>query len=289
MLTAALSALLERTTEKPDQVVVVNGGGPEADDIVRRFQDTAGSRGVELKLVRTENINLATSRNIGLRECSGDVVAMTDDDAEVFPDWVLRMKETHERHPEVGAVGGPVLGFGSSKNLVSRVSDIVTFPASDHASYVRTLPGVNVSYKRVTIQKVGTQDESLFRGEDVDFNWRVKLAGYEVLFDPTIRVRHHHRPGLFQLLRQHYMYGRAYYLVRNKWPEMYCVYPRSLGSARDVLKAIHFVLAAIYEPFLYASKLERTTDKVLAWPILFMNQCAWRGGMIAQRVLGGSH
>ena len=285
MLKLALSALIEKADVRPDEIVVVNGGGPDADDVVSRFRQSAVSHGVEITLVQTKNINLATSRNIGLGRCRGDIVALTDDDAEVFPDWVLRMKAAHKGHPEAGAVGGPVLGAGSATDLISRLSDLVTFPDAQQPGYVRTVPGVNVSYKRVVLEKIGGQDESLFRGEDVDFNWRVRKAGYKVYFDPTVKVIHHHRPDLMQFLRQHYMYGRAYYLVRHKWPDMYCVYPRQLRSLRDVLKGIHFFLAAVYEPALYASRLKSVRDKITAWPILFINQCVWRGGMIVQRLL----
>ena len=62
------------------------------------------------KLIKTANRNLAASRNVGLPHCTGDIIAMTDDDAKVFPDWVTAMKRAHRAHPEAGAVGGPVLG-----------------------------------------------------------------------------------------------------------------------------------------------------------------------------------
>jgi glycosyltransferase involved in cell wall biosynthesis len=106
LLQGALQALLERTQEKPDQVVIVNGGDQAADELV---QDFGRSAGVEVTLVNTPNKNLATSRNVGLPRCGGDIIAMTDDDAEVFPDWVTQIKRVHREHPEAGAVGGPVL------------------------------------------------------------------------------------------------------------------------------------------------------------------------------------
>ena len=34
------------------------------------------------------------------------------------------------------------------------------------------------------------------------------------------------------------MYGRAYYLVRKKWPEMYSFYPPSISSVSTFLKLI---------------------------------------------------
>src|SRR4051812_12711316 len=107
LLKKALRALVEETIEKPEQIVLVNGGNSDADAVVRSFMK---SRGIQIKLIKTLNKNLATSRNIGLRECQGDIIAMTDDDAIVFPDWVSQMKRSHREHPEAGAVGGMVLG-----------------------------------------------------------------------------------------------------------------------------------------------------------------------------------
>ena len=81
------------------------------------------------------------------------------------------------------------------------------------------------------------------------------------------------------------MYGRAYYLVRRKWPEMYCVYPHSLRCPKDFMKALNFVAAAFYEPVLYAARMEGMTDKLLAYPVLLLNQIGWRGGMVRQKLV----
>lgn len=279
LLEQCLAALLVRTEEKPDQVVVVNGGGSDTDQVVRKY---AADPGIQFQVVKTENKNLAASRNVGLPHCTGEIMAMTDDDAEVYPDWVTQMKIVHLEHPEAGAVGGPVIG-ADSDSLISRLSDAVTFPAPLKPQTVRTLPGVNISYKRAAVAQVGEQDDSLFRGEDVDYNWRVQKLGWSIFYDPRIRVLHHHRPTLRGFLNQHYMYGRAYYRVRKKWPEMYCVYPHDLRRSKDVLKALNFVGAAVYEPFIYATRMPRFTDKLAAYPILAANQIAWRGGMLREK------
>ena len=189
LLHGALQALIDGTHEKPNQVVVVNGGSEQADRIVESFM---GKTGVELKLVKTVNKNLAASRNVGLPYCMGDVIAMTDDDARVFPDWVAQMKRTHEEHPEAGAVGGQILA-SENYRFINRIANYVVFSTVLHAGYVRQVPGVNCSYKKEAVQKVGRYDETLFRGEDVDFNWRVKKEGYEIFHDPKIRVFHVHR------------------------------------------------------------------------------------------------
>jgi GT2 family glycosyltransferase len=275
LLRAALRSIVHGCTEKPDEVVVVNGGDERTDQVVAEFQ---GQSSVEVRLVKTVNRNLATSRNVGLRHCRGEIVAMTDDDAEVFPDWVSRMKEVHREQPGAGAVGGLVIG-SNTESLVGKVADAITFPAWETARAVRTLPGVNISYKRAVLERIGFQDEALFRGEDVDFNWRVLQAGYTVYFDPSIRVHHHHRPTSKAFLNQHYMYGRAYYLVRRKWPEMYSVYPREVRRPKDFLKAWHFGISLFYQPLLSARRIPGWRDRLLALPLLFLAGLAWKGGM----------
>jgi GT2 family glycosyltransferase len=281
LVRAALRSLVDGCDDKPDEVVVVNGGDGHTDAAAAEFQ---GRPGIDVRLVKTVNKNLATSRNIGLNHCRGRIVAMTDDDAEVFPDWVAQMKRVHREQPRAGAVGGLVLG-SNVDSLVGKVADAITFPAWDSARAVRTLPGVNVSYKREVLDRIGAQDETLFRGEDVDFNWRVQQAGYTVYFDPSIKVHHHHRPTLKGFLNQHYMYGRAYYHVRRKWPEMYCVYPRALRRAKDVLKARHFAPPLLFPPFLSSRRGPSWRDRLLALPLLFMAEIAWKGGMVEEALL----
>jgi GT2 family glycosyltransferase len=279
LLAQCLAALIEATDEKPNQVVVVNGGGDCADRVVDRF---VGNSEIRVERIKTVNKNLAASRNVGLPHCTGDIIALTDDDAEVFPDWVTQMKRAHQEHPEAGAVGGPVLGTNKD-SLVGKVADLITFPTWPEPCYVRTLPGVNISYKREVVEQVGFQDETLFRGEDVDYNWRVQQLGYKIYFDPHIKVYHYHRPTLRSFLNQHYMYGRAYYLVRRKWPEMYCIYPHGLRRPQDALKALNFVAGLFYQPFLSARRLSSWPDRLRALPLLLAAGFAWRGGMIVQK------
>ena len=280
MLKMALTALIDGTLEKPDQVVVVNGGDERSDQVVQNFMEYPG---IEVRLVKTVNKNLAASRNIGLAHCTGEIVAMTDDDAEVFPDWVIQMKRVHAEHPEAGGVGGAVIGADSDKDLLSLIADVATFSSPPTPGYVRTIAGVNVSYKRVVLRAVGLQDETLFRGEDVDFNWRIKKLGYEIYYDPEIKVLHHHRPDLEQTFHQFYMYGRTYYLVRRKWPEMYCVYPHGIHSFRDFLKALNFILRLFYLPFSNGLKLAGCPGKIFSIPILFVMGVCWYCGILFER------
>jgi GT2 family glycosyltransferase len=279
LLTRALEALTRHTEEKPAQIVIVNGGDERTDRLVESFMAT--NKDVEINLVRTVNKNAASSRNAGLRHCRGDIVAVTDDDAQVFPNWITLMKEAHKTHLEAGAVGGPVIGTPTD-SLVAKAADLITFPDWPQPQYVRTLPTVNISYKREVVDRVGQLDETLFCGEDVDYNWRVQKLGYKIYFDPRIKVFHQHRVTLNGFLNQHYMYGRAYYLVRRKWHDMYCVYPHRIRRLKDGLKAVNFVAALLYEPFKITQRVSSLKTRISLIPRLFLAELAWKSGMVEQ-------
>jgi GT2 family glycosyltransferase len=277
LLSKALESLLKSEPEKPDQIVVVNGGSDEADAVVGK---ASTSTAIPILLVKTVNRNLATSRNLGLKHCTGDIVAMTDDDAVVFPDWICKLKQLHCNHPEAGAIGGLVIGMEDDK-LLTRVADSTTFPRWHDECYVRTLPGVNISYKREVIARIGEQDVTLFRGEDVDFNWRLQVLGYKILFSPIVKVYHFHRPTLRGLANQQYMYGRAYVLVRRKHPDMYSIYPPAALSLRSAVKCVRFVGSAVSDAIFACCKL-KGFDVIVAFPLILLLEVSWRWGMLRE-------
>ena len=227
-----MDALINNQNRIPDEIIIVNGGGEnDCQDTLNKWKSIFSN----LKIIKTENINLANSRNIGLPYCKGDLILQTDDDARPFPDWIEKIIEAHELYPNVGVVGGDVIDAGG-RSYLSQIADTATFPHHNNTCEVRSVPGVNSSYKKEVISQVGEYDETLFRGEDVDYNWRAIKNGWKVVYIPEIKVYHVHRPTWNGLLKQHYMYGRAHFLVRSKWPEMYSPYPKKIDSIYTFFK-----------------------------------------------------
>jgi len=232
LISGTLQSILNNQTKRPDEIVIVNGGG---ENNCAQTLDYWKTKYNSIIVINTQNKNLAASRNIGLPHCSGDLILQTDDDARPFPNWIESMVEFHKKYPNAGVIGGNVVD-GSRLSFLSQVADAATFPTYTSIQFVRSVPGVNSSYKKEVLLRVGRYDESLFRGEDVDYNWRVKLNGWDVLYVPTIKVKHIHRSTWKDLFNQHFMYGRAHYLVRSKWPEMYSHYPIKVSSFKLLIK-----------------------------------------------------
>ena len=253
LISGTLKSIIINQTKKPDEIIIVNGGGEnDCKEVLKNWKKVFTT----LEIINTKNKNLSTSRNIGLKKCQGDIIIQTDDDARPFPDWIENIYKNHLEYPNCGVIGGRVID-ASKRTFLSKIADISTFPSYSKIKKVRSIPGVNSSYKREVINEVGKYDETLFRGEDVDYNWRAKLIGWDILYHPDIKVKHIHRTTWKSLFYQHFMYGRAHYLVRRKWPEMYSHYPPRVTSLATLSKLIaSWTLIPFLDAITKAKKLE---------------------------------
>ena len=248
LIDGTLKSLLKDSSVLPDEVIVVNGGG---ENNAAEILDLWAQQYNLLKIINTNNVNLATSRNIGISLSTGDLLLMTDDDALVFPDWIEKMILLHNLYPSAGVIGGEVIDISTNSGFWNLIADITTFPRYSETMKVRHVPGVNCGFKREAINSVGLQDTELKRGEDVDYTWRCLNNGYDVIYSPEVKVYHSHRASFKGLVKQHMDYGRSYVRVRRKWPNMYCAYPRQINNTKSVLKLIYFLF---FSSFVYAYK-----------------------------------
>jgi len=281
LINETLKSIIECQSVSANEIIVVNGGG---ENNCQETLDFWKTKHPNFKILITENINLATSRNIGLPHCTGDLILQTDDDARPFPNWVETMIDMHQAYPEAGVIGGEVVD-SDGKSFISQIADSSTFPLYHSTQKVRNVPGVNSSYKKEVIVQVGNYDIKLFRGEDVDYNWRAIKKGWDVLYVPEIKVIHVHRPTWKGLLDQHYMYGRAYYLVRKKWPEMYSVYPHKFNSIKAVFKFLYMTISPIIDAIKKSKRMPTLSRSIISIPIISMINYFWLIGLMNQKVL----
>jgi glycosyltransferase involved in cell wall biosynthesis len=279
LINGTLKSLIDEQSISPDEIVIVNGGGMNnCQPTLKKWQ----KRFPKIKIIQTKNKNLAASRNIGLPHCIGDLILQTDDDARPFPDWIEKMIHYHKKFPNAGVIGGPVFD-NRKRSFLNKTADVTTFPYFNTVQSVRSVPGVNSSYKQEVVKQIQSYDESLFRGEDVDFNWRTLLNGWEIFYIPEIKVHHIHRSSWMGLFEQHFMYGRAHYLVRKKWPEMYSHYPIKISSIKQFIK---WIISWTWIPFYDATQKAKRMNQALNGfdvLVLFLVNLSNRLGSAVQR------
>jgi glycosyltransferase involved in cell wall biosynthesis/GT2 family glycosyltransferase len=281
LLDRTLRSLLDGGTEQPDEIVVVNGGRDRTAEVVAGYI----AAGAPVRLIEVVNVGLSNSQNAGYPRCRGDIVATLDDDVVVAPDWVRRVKAAHAAYPQAGGIGGRTLNEFPAA-LAARFEQAHSFDVRGAAEVraVRTVAGVNMSYKRVVMEQVGPFDESLPSGMDVDYNWRVARAGYPILYDPSITLTHHNRTSLRGVLRQQFWYGRGFLRTRRKWPDLPSRTPRGLWGWRNWVKMGLFVLDPLYQPLLFARRAATWRDRLAFAALAFAADIVWKAGFLDELV-----
>lgn len=181
------------------------------------------------------NVGPAKARNLGIKKAQNEIVAFTDDDCSVPPDWLQWLNDGYERHPEVAGVGGYLEAPPDilSKNIFAQYEKFHEWSQYNikEQEFVSTkrdeapFETNNISYKRTVLSEVGGFDERFpaeATGEDGDLKERVlaRLAETSesrrgVLFVP-VKVTHLQDYGLRRFWKQQLARGAGISLTKKK-------------------------------------------------------------------------
>ncbi len=210
-------AAVNRMTDPWFETVVVDDGSIDgtADLVAERFPWA--------KLVRLPHGGLSVARNAGAAASTGEVLAFTDDDCEPDREWVTRLRRAFE-DGRFQAVGGPNLPPPArflAEAVVSAAPGAPSHVMLDDEE-AEHLPGCNLAVTRKAFEEIGGFD-AIFHtaGDDVDFCWRLRTAGFRLGFAPGAFVWHWRRPSLRSFLRQQRGYGEAERLLLDRHPQRF--------------------------------------------------------------------
>jgi len=137
-----------------------------------------------------------TARNLGLKATRADILIFLDSDCLPQPGWLTG----HLSALTIGhqVVGGGILPEGNGYwHLSYNLTLFHEFLSNTQPGPRNYLPTLNLSVKREVINAVGTLDDSLGRGQDIDWTARMREAGYQLHFQPDAVIRHEHVRNTF--------------------------------------------------------------------------------------------
>src|SRR2546426_9292006 len=127
------------------------------------------------------------ARNVGARSASGEAFLFLDADDQIAPGYLPAMADALAHHDFVAA-------YRDSESLNTgwvRLSRR-THPYEGFRHFYGFLPhagGTRIGVRRPIFESAGGFDENILGGEDVDFCWRVQLAGIPLRLVPEAIVR----------------------------------------------------------------------------------------------------
>lgn len=188
----------------------------------------------------------ASARNAGARRARGDFLAFTDSDCIVPRHWVSRLVSALKKDP-ADAGGGDCL-------IVSRGSLIEDYLAyrgfysqkeffsSESPSPPWLMTG-NLMVHRKTFEKLGGFEEGLLRGEDVDFSWRIALAGGRLRYLADLKVALRRSPSPLDFYAKNFKDGKAASFLNGRY---HSLNPPPFGRSlfQKLIRQIHGIFFA---------------------------------------------
>ncbi|HWL42380.1 MAG TPA: glycosyltransferase family 2 protein [Ilumatobacter sp.] len=221
----AIDAIIAQTVDEWELIVVPQGDDDRLASVLAEYTE----RHAQVHAVHTPVRGLSHARNVGTAAARGDILAFTDDDCEVAPDWVERLQQIFAEHPDVGVVGGEVVAppnrqwWRVSTCPAAHVIDAVYRPVEDgwQAPPGFYMIGANISVRRDVADRVGLWDVEFGAGrrygacEDQDFISRAEALGVSLLTSSALVVNH--TTGRRHGLRQFVAHQRNYARGRGAW------------------------------------------------------------------------
>ncbi len=178
LLREALESIV-RQSYKSIEVVVINDGGCNVDEIVESFKSALNLKLIQLQETRGRS----AAANIGLENAKGDLLTFLDDDDIIFPDHIEHLVSGMKAHPEVQLVYSDcVLGlytFREDGKHDLKEEKKGRFKGidfnRDRLLQSNFIPIITAMFTRDLIGKSGLLDESLDLFEDWDLWIRMSM------------------------------------------------------------------------------------------------------------------
>ena len=293
-LRTALAALLGQTGDVRYEVIVIDNNS--SDDTKGVVAEMAAASPDRIRYVFEGRQGKSHALNTGLTLARGEILAFTDDDVRVAPDWLLQFRRGFTAHPAVDYIGGRVLPewLAPAPRWLSTahwsplaLQDYGDALQSVGAERAVCLVGANIAYRRAVFAQVGGFTPALGRTgdgigstEDHDLQLRMWRAGMRGLYDPATLVhadvtadrltREYHR-------RWHRGHGHHCALMRlrelvpadlgpmSEPPGIVTLFGTPAFVYQDVLRNAYLWLRSVVlreDPFFYANQLRHVLSYI---------------------------
>jgi hypothetical protein len=203
------------------ELFVVDDGS--TDETPRLLEEALEHPDLPLQVLRLEGRGKPTAVNAGIARCRGEVVALTDDDCLVAPDWLVRVVEEFDESPDVAGLGGRVeLHDPAHGNVATRTSPDRRVLASARQLYGFVI-GANMAFRRNVLLELGMLDPvfgpgaPVPSGSDIDIVYRAFRSGHQIVYTPRPVVYHNHgrvTDESLERVRRRYVVGRGGFYLR---------------------------------------------------------------------------
>lgn len=209
---------LEKSKDEADiSLFIVDNAS--TDDSIEKVKN----KKIDLKIeyiLNQQNLGFGKAHNQVLKKLNSQYILILNPDVEVKKGDISKILEFMEENPEVGAATPEIILSNGKVDLTAHRgfptpwASFKYFIFGDDSLYhltnqdltkiheVDAITGAFLLTRKSVLDKVGGFDEDYFMyAEDIDLCFRIKKAGYKIMYLPTVKVLHH--KGISTGLKKH--------------------------------------------------------------------------------------
>jgi len=183
----AIESVLNQTYDNIEIIVVDDGSSDNTKEELKSF-------GNKIRYIFKENAGACSARNVGIKQATGEYIALLDCDDIYYPEKLAKSVEYLETNPDYGFVSTNAYLIDANDKVVSVFSNSHRKRNGFIASkliFINLVCNSTVIVRRSCFKKVGYYDEKIFIPADWDMWLRLaevykagyideKLTGYRV-------------------------------------------------------------------------------------------------------------
>jgi GT2 family glycosyltransferase len=204
LLKDCLSSIFASGRSESWEVIVSDNGSTDGslDMVKQEFP--------QVKIIANNaNLGFSKGNNVAIMQAVGRHILLLNSDTIVKPDAFTKMVAKADSSANIGALGPKILlpngeldpsarrNFPNPANAFLRLFGLKRFSnynvsgPIDQEMEVEAIMGACMLVPRQVVDKVGMLDEQFFfYGEDLDWCFRIKQAGYKIIYYPPAEILH---------------------------------------------------------------------------------------------------
>lgn len=208
-LKTCLTSVLKSSTKDFEIIVIDNNSTDESVQIINEF----AKKDSRIRLLRNRiNMGVPFSRNKAIKQAKGDILVFLDNDTKVERNWLRGISEAFSKDKSIGGIQCKIFDFDKT-DIIQEIG-MKLYPYTgfgtplgrgekDRGQFAKpqeiiALGAASAVRKEVVREVNGFDLKLMHTSDDLDFSWRIWIAGYRVVLAPNSKVYHYtkrHNPS----------------------------------------------------------------------------------------------
>lgn len=210
-----IDSLLRQNANFEYEIILVDNASQDGsiEKIQSDFQNIMNQKTLKV-IINDSNLGFSKANNIGIKNSIGEYILLLNSDTKLDEDCLQKCMEYMNEH--IGALGCKIIlqdgkldhackrGFptpsaslyyliGLDKKNPDKYGQYdALYLDEDEIGEVDALMGAFMLMPRSVLNEIGLLDETFFMyGEDIDLCYRIKEAGYKIIYYPETKIIHY--------------------------------------------------------------------------------------------------